>query len=177
MKKIDGRSKTVRELLEKVKYNIDYYQREYKWETDHIAELLEDLEAKFLASYEEDHARGDVQNYPHYFLGSMVISHKNNQNFIIDGQQRLMSLTLLLIYLNHLQKSQTDKVDVSDLIFSERYGEKSFNINVPERKACIEALFSEGDFDPSDQPESVRNIKARYDDIVELFPETLKNNA
>lgn len=120
MKKIDGRSKTVRELLEKVKYNIEYYQREYKWETDHIAELLEDLEAKFLASYEECHDREVVQNYPHYFLGSIVISHKDNQNFVIDGQQCLMSLTLLLIYLNHLQKDRPpeDKVDVNDLIYS-----------------------------------------------------------
>jgi uncharacterized protein with ParB-like and HNH nuclease domain len=177
MKKIDGRSKTVRELLEKVKYNIDYYQREYKWETRHIADLLEDLEAKFLASYEEGHERQAVQNYPHYFLGSIVISHKDNQNFIIDGQQRLMSLTLLLIYLNHLQKDRTDKVDVSDLIYSEKYGRKSFNIDVPERRACIEALFNGENFDPIDQPESVRNIKARYDDIVEIFPETLKNDA
>ena len=59
MNKIDGRSKTVRELLEKVKYNIDYYQREYKWETSHITDLLDDLEGKFLSSYDKKHATLD----------------------------------------------------------------------------------------------------------------------
>ncbi len=48
MNKIDARSKSVRELLDGVKYTIDYYQREYKWETKQVKELLEDLESKFL---------------------------------------------------------------------------------------------------------------------------------
>ena len=42
MNKIDSRSKTIRELLDGVKYSIEYYQREYKWGTKHIAEHLSD---------------------------------------------------------------------------------------------------------------------------------------
>ncbi len=57
MNKIDGRSKTVRELLSGVKYAIDYYQREYKWDTKNVTELLEDLEAKFLTSHRDGHER------------------------------------------------------------------------------------------------------------------------
>lgn len=30
---IDGVAKTIAEVLEKKKYSIDYYQREYKWES------------------------------------------------------------------------------------------------------------------------------------------------
>ena len=30
---IRGAARTVKELLKGVKYSIDYYQREYKWET------------------------------------------------------------------------------------------------------------------------------------------------
>lgn len=178
MKKIDGHPKTVRELLEKVKYNIDYYQREYKWGKDHIIALLEDLEGKFLSNYEEGHTRKKVQGYSHYFLGSIVISYKNNQNFVIDGQQRLTSLTLLLIYLNNLQKDgpEPNRVDVNNLIYSEKYGEKSFNMNVPERADCIRALFDGQDFPVDGQPESIRNIVTRYHDIEQLFPDTLKNN-
>jgi len=176
MKKIDGDSRTVRQLLEKVKYQIDYYQREYKWGRDHISALLEDLEGKFLSEYAEGHARKKVQEYAHYFLGSIVISHKKNQNFIIDGQQRLTSLTLLLIYLNHLQKDrpETDRVDINNLIYSEKYGEKSFNIDVPERAACIKALFDGEDFAIDGQSESVGNIVLRYQDIDQLFPDTLR---
>ena len=79
MNKIDARSKSVRELLDGVKYGIDYYQREYKWTTKQITELLEDLEAKFFDSYREEHSRSRVEGYTHYFLGSLVISSRNGQ--------------------------------------------------------------------------------------------------
>ncbi len=72
MNRIDGRAKAVRELLSGVKYGLDYYQREYKWQTKHVAELLDDLEDKFLSSYEKGHERFQVQYYAHYFLGSIV---------------------------------------------------------------------------------------------------------
>lgn len=36
-REIDGRGKTVRELLAGRKYSIDYYQREYKWQTKQVA--------------------------------------------------------------------------------------------------------------------------------------------
>jgi len=178
MNKVDAYPKTVRDLLENVKYKIDYYQREYKWKKENISALLEDLEGKFLQSYEEGHTRAKVQAYPHYFLGSIVISRKSDQNFIIDGQQRLTSLTLLLIYLNHLQMGNSDsgRVAVNNFIYSEKYGQKSFNIDVAERSDCIRALFNGEDFPMDAQPESIRNIVARYKDIEQLFPDTLKNS-
>jgi len=40
---IQGKERTVSELLKAKKYSIDYYQREYRWETKHISELIEDL--------------------------------------------------------------------------------------------------------------------------------------
>jgi Protein of unknown function DUF262 len=66
MYKIDAHARSVNELLNNQKYAIDYYQREYKWETKQITELLEDLEAKFLDDYEEGHSRSDVEGYRHY---------------------------------------------------------------------------------------------------------------
>ena len=48
---IDGKGRTVRELLAHNKYSIDYYQREYKWQTKQISELLDDLADKFLDLY------------------------------------------------------------------------------------------------------------------------------
>lgn len=175
MKKIEGRSKTVREILENKKYHIDVYQREYKWKTEHVTTLLDDLENKFLNSYGKQHERTAVQNYPHYFLGSFIISQKKDKTFIIDGQQRLTTLTLLLIYLNNLQNDGDEKVDINNLIFSERYGKKSFNIDVEERNRIIDKLFKGGNVDlPDDTGVSIRNIKERYDGIVEYFPEGLK---
>jgi uncharacterized protein with ParB-like and HNH nuclease domain len=142
MNKIDSRSKTIREMLDGAKYSIEYYQREYKWGTKQIAELLEDLEARFFSSYEEGHERRQVREYAPYFLGSVIINSEDGTDFVIDGQQRLTSLTLLLIYLNNLQRESDDgRVAVDSLIFSEQFGERSFNFDVPERTACMEALY------------------------------------
>ena len=69
MKKIDGKGQSIRELLSGAKYSIDYYQREYRWQTKQISELLDDLTEKFLESYESSHERGEVEQYGHYFLG------------------------------------------------------------------------------------------------------------
>ena len=173
MKKIIGKEKPLSDLLANKKYTIHYYQREYRWGKKQIEELIDDLTGEFLEFYEAGHSRDMVQNYGHYYLGSIVLSSGENQNAIIDGQQRLTSLTLLLIYLNNLQKELKDKVAIDNLIFSERYGQKSFNIYVEEREECLNALYTGKDFDPDDQPESVKAIYERYNDISEIFPEDL----
>jgi uncharacterized protein with ParB-like and HNH nuclease domain len=177
MKKIQGEVKTIRQLLSGMKYSIDFYQREYKWQNKQVAELIEDLSAKFFNDYDLSHERQEVEKYGHYFLGSIITSHKNGKSFIIDGQQRLTTLTILLIYLHNLQSDRENKVKLDDLIFSEKYSKKSFNLDVDERTACMESLFNQQPFDEAEQPESVRNIAARYRDIEQSFPPELKNEA
>lgn len=173
----DARTKSTKELLNGQKYSIDYYQREYKWQRKHILELLGDLENQFLLNFETSHKRSEVESYTHYFLGSIVISSRGGKKYIIDGQQRLTSITLLLIYLNNLQATSEAKVDIAPLIFSEKFGKKSFNLDITERNAIIEALYNGELFDTSDHGESVQNIDDRYQDIVEFFPDDLKGNA
>ena len=177
MKEILGKAKTVRELLKGVKYSIDYYQREYKWHEKQIHELVDDLSDKFLEEYDSTHPRNKVADYPHYFLGSIIISKKDSASYVVDGQQRLTSLTLLLILLRNLQKDRTKQVNVDELIFSEKFGQKSFNLHVDERTPAMEALY-EGQFiDLTDRPESVQNLIQRYRDLEICFPEDLQGDA
>jgi len=176
-KAIDGRARTVRELLDKAKYSIDLYQREYAWQERQVRELLDDLTGKFLDSYEPSHHRGEVEDYDHYFLGSIVISHKRKQKFIVDGQQRLTTLTLLLIHLNRLQKDHGNRVDVRNLIYSEKYGQKSFNLNVPERVEVMQKLMDGDSFTLNGESESVRNIVAQYTNIIDHLPEEVGGSA
>jgi hypothetical protein len=177
LREILGKAKTIRELLSGTKYSIDLYQREYKWGTKQVKELVEDLTGMFLENYDTSHERKEVRDYSHYFLGSVIISRRDTFNFIIDGQQRLTTLTLLLMFLNNLQKERPDQVGVKHLIFSEQYGEKSFNINVEERTGCMEALFERRSVIENGQVDSVKNIIARYGDIEETFPEELQEHA
>lgn len=173
MQEIQGKTRSVRELLSGAKYGIDYYQREYKWQTKQMAELVSDLTGAFLEDYQDAHQRSDVANYGHYFLGSIVISQRDNERMIVDGQQRMTSLSLLLLYLHSQQKDRDDAEPVEELIFSKKFGTKSFNLNVPERNDCMEALFDGKAYDTVDQSESVQNLIGRFHDISDAFPQEI----
>lgn len=176
-REIDGDGRTVRELLANRKYSIDYYQREYKWQKKQLTELVEDLSSKFLESYEPTHERSEIDNYGHYFLGSIIISSKADGKYIIDGQQRITTLTLLLIFLRNQLSDPDQQGLLSDLIFSLTKGKRSFNLDVAERTPCMEALYLKNDFIAPDHNESVANILARYSDLDELFPDDLREEA
>lgn len=177
MREIRGDAKNLRSLLGGAKFAVDYYQREYRWATKQVAELIDDLTEKFYDSYEVRHERRDVEHYGHYFLGSIIISDKEGRKFIIDGQQRLTTLSLLLIHIYRLLEEDTQKSQIAELIFSTKFGRRSFNIDVEERAECMDALFRGTTFDSSGQPESVKNIVKRFQDVTELFPDDLDGNA
>jgi len=48
-----------------------------------------------------------------------------------------------------------DAVNISEMIFSEKYAKKSFNIHVDEWTTCMDALFDNEPFDEADKPESI----------------------
>ena len=171
MKEIIGTAKTVRELLKGVRYSIDYYQREYRWQDKQVRELVDDLTGKFLDNYQSGHARNEVEKYSHYFLGSIIISERDLEKFIVDGQQRLTTLTLLLILLRILQQGRPDSVNVDELIVSEKYGQKSFNLAVDDRAACIGTLYDGRPFDTNSDSESIANLYGAYQTIQGAFPD------
>ena len=177
--KIEASDKTINELLKDKKFFIDYFQREYRWQEKHMVALIEDLTSTFLKSYKETDKRSEVANYQNYYLGPVVFSNaKKGKDSIIDGQQRITSITLFLIYLNNLQKDTASKVSISNLIFSEQYGEKSFNMTDEDRQAILKGLYENGEFDISkSEDETEINIYERYLDIDNVFPESLMEDA
>ena len=173
MRKIDGSPKNLKQLLLNTKYSIHYYQREYMWRKEQIEELIEDLSSEFLNFYKQGDERVDVYHYGVYFMGSIVLAGK--ENAIIDGQQRLTSLTLLLMYLkNRLSKLNIVDHKLNSMVYSESYGIESFNINVEERDECMQAIYDGKPYDVTGQSESVKNLYARYLDIEEEFPQDLR---
>ncbi len=174
MKEIRASVKNIRALLSGAKFGIDYYQREYRWGRKQVAELIDDLAAKFLSSHEPGNRREDVEQYDHYFLGSIIVSERDYRKYLIDGQQRITTLTLLLIYIYRQMEDTEEKQQLVELIYSQKYGRRSFNLDVEERTACMEALLKGETFDEEEQPESVVNMLQRYRDIEELFPAELR---
>ena len=88
MKGIQGTSnKTYRQLMGNgLRYEIPKFQRDYSWEAEHWDDLWQDIRA-LLADEENEH-----------YMGYLVLQTSNNKEFqIIDGQQRLTTMSLLIL--------------------------------------------------------------------------------
>ena len=177
MREIDGKAKSVRDLLKGKRYSVDYYQRDYRWESKQVGELIDDLMEQFGQSYEPAHERRDVKKYGHYFLGSVIFNTREGDTFIVDGQQRLTTLTLILLHLHVRQGTREDRVNLEELIYSENFGSKSFNISVPEREVVMNALFKGETPDCTDSSESVQTMVERYQELQDLLSQELDDKA
>lgn len=180
MNKID-KTDSLTKILSHRRFTVDVFQREYRWGRKQIEQMLSDFQDTFEEFYDpNDHdTPEEVENYGYYYMGCIICTG-GSPNKIIDGQQRLSSLTLLLIYLNNLQMEQAAQgfrtVKFEDMIYDDHYGKKSFNIDVDDRQLCLEALLSNNStYQPNN--ESAQNMMDRYRDIEDLFPDDLKGEA
>ena len=173
MRRIRGESKNLHGLLANARFDVDDYQREYRWEQDQVAALVADLANAFFRRHKR-HGAERIADYERYFLGSIVVSEHQGRRFIIDGQQRLTTLTLMLIHLHRNLEDEHQKHACKQLIFSYHpEGGASFNLEIEERKACMEALLDGSPFD-KDGDESVVNMLARYQDVESCLMEELR---
>lgn len=79
---ISSIDKTIRTVLKSSYYKIPRFQRPYSWEREHIEDFWND-------SIRE--SSGD------YFIGSMVVYEISDDTYgVVDGQQRLTTITMLL---------------------------------------------------------------------------------
>lgn len=177
MNKIE-KTDSLKTILSKRRFTVDVFQREYRWGRKQIEQMISDLQCTFEEFYNpvEHDNTSVVETYGYYYMGCIICTG-GTPTKIIDGQQRLTSLTLLLIFINNLQKEQANNgyrsVSFEDMIFYDHYGVRSFNIDVEDRKSCFDALMN-NDTNYQPENESAQNMVDRYNDIVELFPEELK---
>lgn len=167
MSVISPHYRTIKDLLQSRSFAIDEYQREYKWDRKNLQDLLNDLLGKFFADHRPEHDTKEVTNYGEYFLGSIIVSQRGGKSYLVDGQQRVTSLTLLLIYLYRAAEAKQLNVTktMAPLIYSDDMGETRFNLDIPERLVVIEALYKGQPFSPADKDESIQTMYARYQDI------------
>ncbi len=162
--------RSIRQLLQSRSFSIDEYQREYKWERSNVEELITDLLNKFLADYREGDGPSDTEGYGEYFLGSIIVTKRGAKSYLVDGQQRVTSLTLLLIHLYRISKELglSAVPTLQPLIHSDVRGQAKFNLDIQERVPVLRALFDGEDADATAREESVQTMLARYRDIEEV---------
>ncbi len=156
---VEAFSQKISNVLSKGKFIIPDYQREYDWDENEINELLEDLE--------------DVKPNESYFIGHMVFEGKFTGNVfkVIDGQQRITTLTIMLSVIRDLfyDKSLNDLGDgINDkYIFSKDVDNKSFVIL--ENKMPYPVLQSYVQSVPANKDLKVPAVKSGEKKIVKAY--------
>ncbi len=152
---------------------IPIYQRVYSWEKEHCKQLWDDI----IKTGGNDQIEG-------HFIGSIVFVHDGiyttnyNELLIIDGQQRLTTITLLFIALrNHLsdedeflEKFSRQKIQNRYLINSDEKDDKKFKLilSEPDRDTLL-SLIDENRRKPSEPSLKImENFK--------LFEEWIRKN-
>ncbi|MGW8815546.1 DUF262 domain-containing protein [Gordonia terrae] len=97
MQKLTAHEHPLRKIFSSdFEFKIPEYQRPYRWGTDQALQLLDDLEETL-----------DRDDDEPYFLGSLVLVEQDDATFdVIDGQQRLTTLTLLFSVLRDLAEGE-----------------------------------------------------------------------
>ena len=98
-------SKKVGELLKEEDLRIPSYQRPYKWNRKHIRNLFYDLR--------------DAMGKKEYQIGSVILHENDGHLDIVDGQQRLISISLFLYLLDDLGNYKGAKQLLSAAVFGE----------------------------------------------------------
>lgn len=87
--------------------HIPNYQRPYKWKIKNISTLLGDIEQALQDS-------NQYKNFK-YRIGTVILHQDKNRYDMVDGQQRCISLSLLLYCLNNQSNSLLKEKNLSDI--------------------------------------------------------------
>ena len=112
--RIQGKESNLAEIFDgNYIFSIPNYQRPYAWQLDQAEPLLEDIVA---AMGDPDDPTDDVESY---FLGSIVIAKKEGEKeaAVIDGQQRLTTLTILLAVIRSLTQDEESRNELTLYIY------------------------------------------------------------
>lgn len=110
-KTLEAHDKLIREIFEgSYQFEIPDYQRPYAWTTEQAEELFNDL----VSAMQDSCTAGSSSQY---FLGSIVLikNDREPKSSVVDGQQRLSTLTMLFAVLRTVMPEAAD--DITDFLY------------------------------------------------------------
>ena len=136
------------------------YQRSYSWESNEAQALLSDLQD--VSESQEKH-----------FIGAIVLVKEAGRYLIVDGQQRLTTLTILLSVLRDMEPDQARKDEIHSLIADTEAGAAPLwriSLNHIDGPYLREAIQTPGaslrsDVEPNDS-ESQRRMKRNLQNFI-----------
>jgi hypothetical protein len=127
-------------------YYIDFYQRDYKWTEEPTLRLLDDIFYKFNQEYplykDLKPSQETTAKYSWYYLNTYVTNTVGGKVYVVDGQQRLTTLTLILCKLYHLARQFDSKTEkwLEQKLVGYSGMESQFWMNHERHKQVMESL-------------------------------------
>ena len=147
---VAARGITIHDLFDQRCYHLESFQRAYAWERPQVERLIDDLAGTFLAQWDRRDGDDDVDKYDPYFLGPIIIYRRDNKIYLADGQQRVITLLLLLLQLHRLIEAREDARDqiaeLRTLIRGDRRFSPAFAVRIDTYRACFDALLQRQSF-------------------------------
>lgn len=156
-------------LKQKV-YYVDFYQREYVWSKETVEVLLNDIFYAFELSYkehqDEEMSPEVLEKYSWYYMNVFITNKIEGKVFIVDGQQRLSTLTLIATKLFHLTKNPNLHDILRECIYArDMFQGNIFCIDNEKRKDVMQSILDGIEYDKPFKNKTEETLVARYADI------------
>jgi uncharacterized protein with ParB-like and HNH nuclease domain len=160
-------------------YAVPNYQREYVWQTEHVEQLLQDIN--------QERSDGSDHDLPEYFIGSIVVCPRSDDLLdLIDGQQRMTTLYVLLCAIRDMiaeaGESPPDAMRTQiaasyiDAQGQERHQHR-LDLQYEDSGEVLEAIASgAGATNGAAQTSSIENIRNAYDVIWAFLNQDLSGD-
>ena len=174
--KIDAQVKSIKKLKDYF-FLVPDYQREYVWKADgQVEQFLTDIDNEY------DDQADEQENY---FIGSIIIVKNKNKYDVIDGQQRLTTITLTLCAIRDLlQQQDLDNKQknylnmVEELLYSfepdTEETELRLELQYAESKGYLENLINAQKYE-GEVTASIQKMRAAYVAITQYLEAILQN--
>lgn len=164
MKALHATPQNIQEIFTRT-YIIPEYQRPYSWKKDECEQLWEDL---------HDFVESNQDGAEKYFLGSIVLYEENDNYYVVDGQQRLISLSLLLRAIFEKVMS-FDKLERCLFIFDDESGNNTGELRlksevIEEEENSLSSAITRENINPESLYEKNYNL---FSGIINNWLDTL----
>lgn len=123
--RIQAHEITLKDLFgDKYLFEIPNFQRPFAWEKENFEQLFTDIKDALQLNMEN--FGNKIEDYDPYFLGSIILWTKDLRDdgsgkyAVIDGQQRLVSLAILMAVMRDLTNKRKAKNTLQKRIYQER---------------------------------------------------------
>lgn len=165
---------SIEACLSKKTYYVDFYQREYVWKKETVEVLLNDIFDSFNPSYElykdAEITEAVLDKFNWYYLNVYITNRVNSKTYIVDGQQRLTTLSLIAIKLHKIVEDNNLKGALEDCIFTmDKWKGATYVIDNAKRKDIMDCIRNEKELPRNFQNVTEETLWHRYQDISQYI--------